>query len=101
MNVVRVGQASLNFATPCGAGAAVSIWMRFSPRSPFSHFTNEIAQLTARIDAEARRAGTVIPFADLQIGVTALYFGFAIATLDVHHFNMIPGLILHRLLAPS
>jgi predicted nucleic acid-binding protein len=39
----------------------------------------------------------VIPLADLQIGVTALHFGFAIATLNVRHFEMIPGLLVHRL----
>lgn len=60
-------------------------------------FTKEIAQLTAKIDAEARQAGTVIPFADLQIGVTALHFNSAIATLNVRHFEMIPGLVVHRL----
>jgi predicted nucleic acid-binding protein len=60
-------------------------------------FTKEIAQLAAKIDAEARRGGQVIPFADLQIGVTALHFGFAMATLNVRHFEMIPGLVLQRL----
>jgi predicted nucleic acid-binding protein len=43
---------------------------------PVQPFTKEIAQLTAKIDAEARWAGMVIPLADLQIGVTALHFGF-------------------------
>jgi predicted nucleic acid-binding protein len=46
----------------------------------------------ARIDAEARKTGTVIPFADLQIGVTALELGHAIATRNMRHFQMIPGL---------
>jgi tRNA(fMet)-specific endonuclease VapC len=35
-------------------------------------FTREMGELAARIDADARKAGVVIPFADLQIGVTAL-----------------------------
>jgi predicted nucleic acid-binding protein len=60
-------------------------------------FTTEIAQLAAKIDAQERRTGKVIPFADLQIGVTALYLGSAIATLNVRHFEMIPGLVVHRL----
>jgi predicted nucleic acid-binding protein len=46
-------------------------------------FTKEIAQLAAKTDAEGRRAGRVIPFADLQIGVTALYLNYAIVTLNV------------------
>ncbi len=35
-----------------------------------------MAQLAAKIDAGARRTGQTIPFADLLIGVTALYFGY-------------------------
>jgi predicted nucleic acid-binding protein len=47
---------------------------------PLQPFTKEIGQLAAKIDAEARKAGTVIPFSDLLIGTTALYFGYAIGT---------------------
>jgi predicted nucleic acid-binding protein len=55
-------------------------------------FTKEMAQLAAKIDAAARSQGVTIPFADLQIGVTALHFGYAIGTLNVRHFRMIPDL---------
>ncbi len=34
----------------------------------------------------------VIPFADLQIGVTAVHLSCAIATRNVRHFRMIPNL---------
>jgi predicted nucleic acid-binding protein len=60
-------------------------------------FTREMAQLAARIDAEGCRVGKVIPFAGLQIGVTALYFSFTMVTLNVCHFEMTPGLGIHRL----
>jgi predicted nucleic acid-binding protein len=33
-------------------------------------FTKEMGELAARIDAESRKSRNVIPFADLQIGVT-------------------------------
>ena len=59
---------------------------------PVQSFTKEMGQLAARIDAEARQMGAVIPFADLQIGVTALHLGCAIATRNVRHFRMIPNL---------
>ncbi len=59
---------------------------------PVHPFTLEMAQLAAKIDAGARREGTTIPFADPEIGVTALHFGYAIGTLNVRHFRMIPGL---------
>ena len=38
-----------------------------------------------------------IPFQDLVIGVTALEFGYAVATINVRHFEMIPGLVVKPL----
>jgi len=61
---------------------------------PVQPFTKEIGQLAARIDAEARKRGTVIPLADLQIGTTALHFGFALGTANTRHFKLIPNLIV-------
>ena len=55
-------------------------------------FTWDMAQTAARIDAEAREAGRVIPFSDLLIGVTALHFGYAVGTANLRHFQAIPGL---------
>ena len=60
-------------------------------------FTKEMGQLAAKIDAEARRQGSVIPFADLQIGVTALYFGYQLVTNNLRRFQMIPDLALTRI----
>jgi predicted nucleic acid-binding protein len=59
---------------------------------PLQPFTKEIGQLAAQIDAEAKKSGTVIPFSDLLIGVTALYFGYPIGTGNERHFKMIPDL---------
>lgn len=64
---------------------------------PVEPFTKEMGQLAAKIDAEARKLSVVIPFADLQIGVTALHFDYAMGTLNVRHFEMIPGLEVRRL----
>jgi predicted nucleic acid-binding protein len=55
-------------------------------------FTKEMGERAARIDAESRKEGTVIPFADLQIGVTALELGYSVVTKNVRHFRMIPDL---------
>ena len=63
---------------------------------PVQAFTKEMGQLAAKIDAEARKQGVVIPFADLEIGVTALHFGYAIATYNLRHFEMSPGLVVSR-----
>ena len=59
---------------------------------PVEPFTREMGQLAAKIDAEARKTGNVIPFPDLLIGTTALHFGYALASLNLRHFQLIPGL---------
>jgi tRNA(fMet)-specific endonuclease VapC len=61
---------------------------------PVAPFTSEMAQIAAKIDAEARQLGRTIPFADLLIGATALHFGYAIGTRNLRHFQMIPNLAL-------
>ncbi len=65
---------------------------------PVQPFIKEMGQLAARIDAEARKIGMVIPFADLQIGVTALHLGYAVGTLNARHFSMITNLEVNTLL---
>lgn len=64
---------------------------------PVYPLTFDIARLAARIGGEAQRNGTSIPFQDLVIGVTALQFSYAVATLNVRHFQMIPGLVVKPL----
>jgi predicted nucleic acid-binding protein len=50
--------------------------------------------LAGKIDAQQRAQGVVIPFADLLIGVTALEHGYSVATVNLRHFRLIPGLKL-------
>jgi predicted nucleic acid-binding protein len=61
---------------------------------PIYPLTFDIAHRAARIDGESRRKGAVIPFQDLVIGVTALEFGYAVATANTRHFRMIPNLVV-------
>lgn len=51
-----------------------------------------IAQLAGRIEGEQAARGISIAVEDLIIGVTALHLGFDVATLNVRHFQAIPGL---------
>jgi len=51
-----------------------------------------IAQLAGRIEGEQAANGITIAFEDLIIGATALHLGFDVATLNVKHFRLIPGL---------
>src|SRR2546421_711737 len=54
--------------------------------------TLEIAQLAGKVEGEQAARGVSIAFEDLLIGATALNLGYAVATLNVRHFRLIPGL---------
>ena len=54
--------------------------------------TLAIAQLAGRIEGEQAAKGISIPFEDLVIGATALHLGYDVLTLNVKHFQLIPGL---------
>jgi predicted nucleic acid-binding protein len=64
---------------------------------PVEPFTRGMAQLAAKIDANARQTGRTIPFADLLIGATALHFGYAVGTRNLRHFEMVPNLAIIQL----
>jgi len=51
-----------------------------------------IAQLAGRIEGEQAAKGISIAIEDLVIGATALHIGFDVVTLNVRHFQAIPGL---------
>jgi predicted nucleic acid-binding protein len=59
----------------------------------------EIAQLAGRIEGEQAAKGIAVGFEDLVIGATALHLGFGVATLNVKHFKLIPGLNIVPLIA--
>jgi tRNA(fMet)-specific endonuclease VapC len=61
---------------------------------PVEPFTREMAQLAAKIDADARQLGCTIPFADLLIGAAALHLGYAVGTRNQRHFQMVPNLLV-------
>jgi predicted nucleic acid-binding protein len=60
-------------------------------------YAKATALLAGKIDGEQRAQGVTIPFADLLIGVTALEHGYAVATVNLRHFRMIPGLQIVQL----
>jgi predicted nucleic acid-binding protein len=64
---------------------------------PVYPLTFGIARRAARVDAESKAKGVAIPFQDLAIGVTALEFDYAVATANVRHFKIIPGLVVRPL----
>lgn len=59
---------------------------------PVQAVTVEIARHAGKIEGEQAAIGNVIALPDLLIGVTALHLGYSVATPNVRHFRMIPGL---------
>ena len=64
---------------------------------PVQPVTLEIAQLAGRVEGQQAAQGVSIAFPDLLIGATALLLGYAVATLNVRHFQRIPGLSIIQL----
>lgn len=60
-------------------------------------YAKATALRAGKIDGEQRAQGVTIPFADLLIGATALEHGYAVATVNLRHFQMIPGLQIVQL----
>ena len=60
-------------------------------------YTRATALLAARIDGERQSGGVTVPFGDLLVGATALELGYAVATINLRHFRLIPGLEIIQL----
>jgi predicted nucleic acid-binding protein len=63
---------------------------------PVYPVTVPIALRAGQIDGQTQAAGTRIALADLLIGATALELGHSVATANVRHFQMIPGLVVKQ-----
>jgi predicted nucleic acid-binding protein len=59
---------------------------------PIQPVTVPIALRAGQIDGQSQARGIRIPLSDLLIGVSALELGYAVATANVRHFQLIAGL---------
>jgi tRNA(fMet)-specific endonuclease VapC len=59
---------------------------------PVHPVTIAVALRAGQIDGENSAKGIRLALSDLLIGVTALELGYRIATANVRHFQMVPGL---------
>ena len=64
---------------------------------PIHSVTAPVALRAGQIDGENQARGIRIPLSDLLIGVTALELGFSVATANVRHFRLVPGLSVVQL----
>jgi predicted nucleic acid-binding protein len=61
---------------------------------PIDLIAATLAVRAGELDGENQARGVRLPLADLLIGVTALELGYSVATANVRHFQMIPGLTI-------
>jgi predicted nucleic acid-binding protein len=64
---------------------------------PVHPVTEETAEIVGQISGEQAAKGVNLSFDDLAIGAAALEQGYAVATLNVRHFEKIPGLVVKRI----
>ena len=64
---------------------------------PVHPVTDETGEIIGRISGKQAAKGIKIPFDDLAVGASALEQGYAVATLNLRHFRMIPGLVVRQL----
>lgn len=64
---------------------------------PVHPVTVALALRAGQIDGQSQAKGIRIPLSDLLIGVTALDLGYRIATHNVRHFKLIPGISIIQL----
>jgi predicted nucleic acid-binding protein len=59
---------------------------------PVHPITGATAEIIARVGGEQAAKGITVPFADLIIGACALELRYSVATHNIRHFQLIPGL---------
>ena len=59
---------------------------------PVHPVTIETARIAGRIEGTQAAQGVTIAFEDLLIAATALQLGFGVATGNIRHFQVVPGL---------
>lgn len=64
---------------------------------PVHPVTVALALRAGQIDGQNQAKGIRIPLSDLLIGVTALELGYRIATHNIRHFKLIPGISIIQL----
>lgn len=59
---------------------------------PVHPVTDRTAWLVGRIEGQEAAKGNVLPFSDLMIAAAAMEQGYAVLTINLRHFQKIPGL---------
>jgi tRNA(fMet)-specific endonuclease VapC len=63
---------------------------------PTHPITDETGEIIGRISGQQAARGVNLPLDDLAIAASALEQGYGVATLNLRHFEKIPGLVVRR-----
>jgi predicted nucleic acid-binding protein len=64
---------------------------------PIHPLAPALALRVGQMDGENQERGIRLPLPDLVIAVTALELGFGVATVNLRHFRLVPGLTVVQL----
>lgn len=64
---------------------------------PVYPVTASVALRAGLIDGVNQAKGVRLPLSDLLIGMTALELGYGVATSNLRHFRLVPGLAITQL----
>jgi len=78
-----------------------SIESRVLPAVTVLPYDVAVARVYGQVQASLSRTGSTIADADLQIAATALHHGLEVVTGNLRHFERIPGVRVHRILADA
>lgn len=97
VTLMELAHGAARADTPVRKAKRLQFIQELGTAMPIHPVTVSVALRAGQIDGENQARGTRLPLSDLLIGVTALELGYSIATANVRHFQMIPGLTVVQL----
>ncbi len=97
VTLLELAHGAARAATPGRKATRQQFTQELITALPVHSVTAPVALRAGRIDGENQARGIRIPLSDLLIGVTALELGFSVATANVRHFRLVPGLSVVQL----
>jgi len=97
LTVAELGHGIYRADTPQRAQQRRQFLDELKAHIPIYPVTEATAEIVARIGGEQAAKGVTLPLADLIIGACAVELGYAVATHNVRHFELIPDLEVKQL----
>jgi predicted nucleic acid-binding protein len=94
VTLIELAHGAARADTPERRATRPQFLLELTTALPMHPVTVPVALRTGQLDGENTAKGIRIALSDLLIGVTALELGYRVATVNVRHFQMVPGLEL-------